>query len=940
MEFPMTIPMAPMSDGEAARVAAPVEEAGLGALRTERGNLPLDRIDVRAEITGLTSRVELTQDFVNAFDVPLEATYVFPLPDRGAVTAMRMTADGRVVQAQLRERAAARQAYDEAIAAGQRASIAEEERPDVFTMRVGNIAPGERVSVALTLVCPLSYQDGEASFRFPLVVAPRYIPGTALAGGAVGDGYADDTDAVPDASRITPPVLLPGFPNPVRLSIDVGIDPAGLVLSQVRSSLHAVSSHDGRLRVVPGERANRDFVLRIRYGAADFSDSLVLVPDADGEEGSYQLTVLPPATDAPPRPRDVLLVLDRSGSMAGWKMVAARRAAARIVDTLTGSDRFAALAFDHQIQRPHGLAAGLVEASDRNRYRAVEHLARVNARGGTELLAPLRDAVALLRDSHERDTVLVLVTDGQVGNENQIVRELSGDLARVRVHIVGIDRAINAGLLHRLARAGGGTCELVESEDRLDEAMDAIHRRIGAPLVRGLRLQADGLTTIDNTTTPARIGDLVPGVPLVISGRYRGTATGSIVLRGTTGDEKDWSVNVAGQHRQAPAVTAQWARAHLRDLEDSYVSAQGRAACEELEKRIVATSLRFGVLCRFTAYIAIDSRVVADGEVPHRVLQPVEAPAGWEMSPLAATTLDYDLDGIECAPAGFATPAPPARHALLRMDLDRGDADAVSEKLYASLHPEPGSRSQILRDYLDGGLPTPPAHAPQRADLPTARKPVREQPELTTTRKQVREQPELTAARKQVREQARQLRKAGAVTDNRRRVLLAELARRLRSLIAELDRPEGAVVGGFGADGAGGRHRGRRRRGSDVGCGPRGARRLRRRHGFAGREAARRVLEAKLKRAHATSRGRRDAGVAVVCEPRNHLLLKPDGSSPVSPSPMACRIAPVEPTPQIPSRLAHQRDEVGVVGLDTTANCAPIRSVVASRCLQASLPTA
>ncbi|OBI56835.1 DUF4349 domain-containing protein [Mycobacterium sp. E787] len=660
----MTVPITSMSDEAAAARAAADDEAGLGALRTERGNLPLACIDVRAQITGLTSRVELSQDFVNAYDVPLEATYVFPLPDRGAVTRMQMTADGRVVEAELREREAAREAYDEAIASGRRASIAEEDRPDVFTMRVGNILPGERVSIALTLVSPLAYEDGEATFRFPLVVAPRYIPGDALADAAVGDGHADDTDAVPDASRITPPVLLPGFPHPVPLAIEVGIDPAGLSLSEVRSSLHTVSTADGRIRVQPGERANRDFVLRLRYGAGDFTDSLVLVPDSEGDEGTYQLTVLPPASSAPPCPRDLVLVLDRSGSMAGWKMVAARRAAARIVDTLTGADRFAVLTFDDTIDRPAGLPDGLVAATDRNRYRAIEHLARADARGGTEMAAPLRQALALLgasRNGEARDAIVVLVTDGQVGNEDQLLRELSDGLQRVRVHTVGIDQAVNAGFLGRLATAGGGRCELVESEDRLDEAMEAIHRRIGAPLAYSLRLCAEGLETIDDTASPARIPDLFPGAPLVVTGRYRGSATGSLALRGTSRDGGDWTRTVAGQRRDVPAVTAQWARAHLRDLEDRYASATN----SDLARRIVKTSLRFGVLCRFTAYVAVDSRIVADGPVRHRVMQPVEAPAGWEQGP---TPVKADMllvgapppQGAVAGRASFAGPMPSA----------------------------------------------------------------------------------------------------------------------------------------------------------------------------------------------------------------------------------------------------------------------------------------
>ncbi|OBK95289.1 hypothetical protein A5645_13175 [Mycobacterium asiaticum] len=605
--------------------AASAADGHLGALRTERGNLPLDRVDVRVDVTGLTSQVEVTQDFVNTFDVPLEASYVFPLPDRAAVTDLRLTLDGRVVPAELQEREEARRGYDTSVTAGRRASITEEERPDVFTIRVGNIKPGERVSAAITLVIPLSCQNGEATLRFPLVVAPRYIPGEPLAGAAVGDGHAYDTDAVPDASRISPPVLLPGFPRRVPLSIDIGID--SVELSDVTSNLPTETTDEGRLRVLTGARADRDLVLRMPYAA---DDSLLLVPDADGDEGTYLLTVQPPASNTPARPRNLVLLLDCSDSMSGWKAAAARRAAARIVDSLNAADRFAVLTFANRIDRPAGLADGLVAANDRNRFRAIEHLTRVEAEGDTGLFAPLQDALTLLRDSE--DATVVLISDGQVGNEDQILRGLTTGLQRVRLHAVGIDQAANAGFLRRLAGVGGGDCELIESEDRLDDALQAMQHRIGAPLVRSLSLRADGLSLLDDTASPARLPDLLPGVPLMVTGRYRGSAEGSLTVRGVDRDDADWSVTVAGQRVSLPAARAQWARAHLRDLEDRYASAPDRAT------RIVETSLRFGVLSRFTAYLATDERIVATGGLQHRVMQPVEMPAGWALDAKAIGT--------------------------------------------------------------------------------------------------------------------------------------------------------------------------------------------------------------------------------------------------------------------------------------------------------------
>jgi len=694
----MTMHILPMPD-----MPVPVPDAGFGALSTEQGNLPLESVEVRATVTGLVAGVEVGQGFRNPHDVPVEATYIFPLPDRAAVTAMKMEAADRVVEARLDERGKARADYDAAIEAGQRAAIAEEDRPDVFTMRVGNILPGEHVTVRLTLAQPLPYEDGAALFRFPLVVAPRYIPGTPIDDAPAGDGVASDTDAVPDASRISPPVLLPGFPNPVRLALSVELDPAGPPVGQVHSSLHVTATEtgaDGRtaISLLPGERLDRDFVLRLGF---DHQQETTAVLD---EQGTFTLTVLPSGTAAP-RPRDVVLVLDRSGSMGGWKMVAARRAAARVVDTLTSADRFAVLSFDHEIDRPGLLPGGLVAATDRHRFRAVEHLAKLEARGGTEMYQPLHEAAGLLDDA-TRDRVLVLITDGQIGNEDQILSRLVPMLSGVRVHTIGVDQAVNAGFLNRLAQAGQGRAELVESEDRLDEAMEHIHHRIGAPLATGLSLSAEGdLHIVDGTVAPRRLGALYPGVPLVLSGRWDGAGEGTLTVRGTAADGTPWSRTARAVRADAPAAAAVWARAHLRDLEDDYAI----RATQALEQRIVEISLKYSVLCRFTAFVAIDTRVVTEGGRPHKVVQPVESPRGWaepqvaypvaaamvhgSMAPRARRTAKAAGGAPAFPPAAPQPPMPaaPAGRAAPRFDQDDFDVpDFLSTGPEASPPAGPG----------------------------------------------------------------------------------------------------------------------------------------------------------------------------------------------------------------------------------------------------------
>ncbi len=666
----MLKPLPPMTEDEISRCSPP-REAGFGSLTGECGPLPLKAMDVRVQIDGLVAQIELRQTFVNTHPRPIEATYVFPLPDRAAVTRFRLEVAGRVIDGQLKERGAARKAYNLAIAQGHRASIAEEERAGVFTLRVGNLPPGESARVQLTLAGPLPYSDGEATFRFPLVVAPRYVPGTPLLGPSVGDGIAADTDAVPDASRISPPVLLPGYPNPVQLKLLVDFTSAWQP-HDLRSSLHTVIEEavfpGRRVTLQPGERLNRDIILRFRLAEERLRTGLSLQPDAEGNEGTFLLTLVPPAaTKEGTRPRDVVFVLDRSGSMEGWKIVAARRALARMVDTLSERDRFTVIAFDNSLELPAAFAGQLVSGDDRHRFQAVEFLSRIQAQGGTEMAQPLGRAVDLLLDetTTSRDRILVLVTDGQVGNEDQILQHLGAGAKKIRIFTLGIDRAVNAGFLRRLSDLGGGASELVESEERLEEVMTRIHRLIATPLVTALKLEPAGLKVIPGSVVPARLPDLFAGTPLLILGRYQGQAQGGLALVGRDAAGGTWQSRIDASREASPGLASLWARGRLRELEDRYAMAADIRP--SLEKEIVGVSLRHSVLCRFTSFVAVDrAEVVNQGGAMQRIVQPVEQPEGWAKTALggipAAALVTAELE---------ATPRKSKRRDRARM---KGDA--------------------------------------------------------------------------------------------------------------------------------------------------------------------------------------------------------------------------------------------------------------------------
>jgi Ca-activated chloride channel homolog len=576
-----------------------------GHLLSPNGHLPLKAMAIKATITGLLYQTTVTQTYCNQHDAHLEATYIFPLPPRAAVAGYTMTIGQEVVQGVLKERGQAQQDYQQALTEGRRSSLAEQERPDLFSVRVGNIAPQESIIIELQLEGPLAFEGLEACFRFPLVVGPRYIPGQPLDGPQAGPGIQLDTTQVPDASRISPPILLEGHPNPVELTIQVDVNPAGIPLNGLQSSLHQTAfsqTETGyRLDLVESERLDRDFILRLQLQP---TNHLLIGPDL-----SFMLTVVPPPGPENRPGRDIVILLDRSGSMDGWKMTAAIQAAIEIIEHLSPRDRFGLVLFDDSVE--DGPNATLQPAYDQHKFEACSFLKTVRSKGGTNMLRAFQHAGKYLQ-TMAGDRSLVLITDGEVGNHDQLLA-WSAQQSQTRLFVVGIDEAPSQALLKQLASQSGGLCRLVESQEKLAQALTELQRAVVQPILQNLEILPS-----PNWISPRR-WDVFPEHPGLFFGQFpESMSSGKLVLRAMLPDGSVWSESLSRNYIESSLVSKSWARSRILDLEDDWSSNSDN------DKELIELSLKHQVLSRFTAFVAVHSQVQETSETLHRVLQPVE----------------------------------------------------------------------------------------------------------------------------------------------------------------------------------------------------------------------------------------------------------------------------------------------------------------------------
>ncbi len=588
----------------------PVPGCGAGALIGNDAGaevvLPLVGTGVAAQLTGPSAEVTVRQTFRNTRSNPLECIYIFPLPPGAAVASLVFTVGDRELHARLDEKQKAVDEYRKALEDGQRAALLTQERSDVFTMKVANVQPGEEVSVRLVYTQLLAFDDGGFVFRFPLVLAERYMPG-------------QPTEQLPSE----PPRLLPGVRPAIDLGIAVTIDTADLGIADLCSSQHATATafEGGKVTVTlarTDELPNRDFVLRIRPAATDIAGSVWTTKR--GDDTRFLALLLPPEDlDAAPRvPREVVLLVDTSGSMSGSKMPAAIEAARLVLRTLEPGDHLQVVEFN---SRHRKLWRGPMPVSDKTIGEADSFLTRLRAAGGTEIMSPLKD---VLRSSPKAGAVrhVVLVTDGQVGNESQIVRYVSSLDQTLRVFAIGIDTAVNAAFLRSLSRETGGLASLLTPSDPIADRVTRFLGRVGTPIATNVSLE--GLPH-DARVEPSCISDLYLGEPVVVTGSVPGDLPEGLLFHlDHAGGSRDLFLPAA---REAGAEVARAASGALVAALTDRMLLHGDDAAK---KELLSISLSETVLCPLTAFVVVDP-TETDGGKPDSTVIPAMAPDQWDM---------------------------------------------------------------------------------------------------------------------------------------------------------------------------------------------------------------------------------------------------------------------------------------------------------------------
>jgi Ca-activated chloride channel homolog len=597
---------------------------------------PRLQTDIDVKVTGVISRTIITQRFKNPSTGWVEGIYVFPMPENAAVDTLKMQIGDRFIEGLIKERKEAKRIYEKAKSAGKKASLIEQERPNMFTNSIANIGPGETVIVQMEYQETVARNKGVFSLRIPLVTAPRYVPKPLVysvkLNSDTGMGQVGFSDPVPDRNRIVPPVAPPGegVENPVTLniSLDAGFPIDKLVSPSHRIAIKTKGDNSAIINLAKGETpANKDFVVSWQ-ATAGLAPTAALFREKVGEDEYLLAIVTPPrpAADSIKEktkiPREIIFVVDNSGSMAGPSIRQARQALLRALDRLTLEDRFNIIRFDDTMEE---LFPNSVRGIKENLDTAKRFIRNLEAEGGTEMLPALK---AALVDASPNDTStvrqVVFLTDGAIGNETQLFEEIKRNRGRSRIFTVGIGSAPNSFFMTRAAEYGRGSFTYIGSVKEVAKGMTKLFEKLENPVMTDLAANWQGANVTD--ITPAILPDLYTGEPVIIAARMK-KVSGRLALSGNLAGQP-WLINLPlDKAATGKGIGKLWARRKINDLEGQRLNSQD---WKKFDAQILQTALAHHLVSRLTSLVAVDltpSR--AQGEPLATRNLPLQLPEGW-----------------------------------------------------------------------------------------------------------------------------------------------------------------------------------------------------------------------------------------------------------------------------------------------------------------------
>lgn len=586
--------------------------------------IPKLKTDVKIKIDGMVASATVDQMFTNDGEIPIEAIYVFPLPEEAAIYEMQMLIGNRLIESEVKKKAEAKKIYTKAKKEGKRASLTEQERPNIFTNSVANIMPGDTIIVRLKYVDHVRYTNGVFSLRFPTVVGPRYIPGKVVTGYS-GSGWSYDTDQVEDASRITPPVLLHGAEtgNSVSLVVDLN---AGLDIESVQSITHTVDvekTGTGK-RIISLSKGvdipNRDFVLeyKIKQG---HEPKAALFSAQKGTDTYFMLMAVPNSgeTENDRLLKEMIYIIDISGSMKGASIRQAKSSLETAIRQLDEKDHFNIVAFNDSY---HTFSAQTVKAGKDNKQIAYMFIRNLKAEGGTEVLSALNEGMHQAQSS-SAVSMIFLITDGSVGNETRILQAINNKLGNARLFPIGIGSAPNSFLLRKAAEQGRGTFTYISSPREVEEKMMNLLKKIDSPVLTNIHLSIDGEVDL----VPKSVPDLFKGEPLLIFGKSADLNNKKVTLTGRT-QEGIISLEmpiITDTGKDNPAISTLWARKKISGLMNEY-----RLGDKSVKEDIVSMAIDHRLITKFTSFVAVENLIVNPKHDLASLAIPVDLPQGWD----------------------------------------------------------------------------------------------------------------------------------------------------------------------------------------------------------------------------------------------------------------------------------------------------------------------